>query len=318
MKLVTVDLSPRQVSRLRRGKKTRIKKGTGFNLLVSPSTYDIATRSFSRGKALDVTLSPEEIMANRQMTPETQQSMVQESGEVMGKGIFGKTFDKFLDKMGVKEQAYKVGDYLKDPVKQTIRTGLQQGANMLSARAPMLSPFIQKGAESLGSLASDYIDDPEKYQKKIFGGRVSKESTGPKEPYPRSIPEKNQFYETLNRDLGKNYGYLSRANYDNAVQSGIQKHLTDMGIEARKNLLKPDSEAVHNVPMHEKTGMGYRSREVGILKGKHNAVGRGLPPALLSQPFGANYQFQFFLPPQYQSFNKGPALPDPTGSGLYL
>ena len=33
-----------------------------------------------------------------------------------------------------------------------------------------------------------------------------------------------------------------------------------------------------------------------------------LPQALLSQPFGANFQFQHTLPPAYQKFSKGTAF----------
>ena len=38
-----------------------------------------------------------------------------------------------------------------------------------------------------------------------------------------------------------------------------------------------------------------------------------MPPALVSQPFSANYQMSHFLPPQFQHFNN-----DPSGMGLFL
>jgi hypothetical protein len=41
------------------------------------------------------------------------------------------------------------------------------------------------------------------------------------------------------------------------------------------------------------------------------------PPALVSQPFSANFQFQHFLPPQYQHFNTG-GHADVMGNGLFL
>ena len=65
------------------------------------------------------------------------------------------------------------------------------------------------------------------------------------------------------------------------------------------------------------------SRGYGI-NNHHNLIrGRGsllrdddiLPPALQSQPFGANFHMQFFLPPEYHKFNDGT---DVEGRGLYV
>jgi hypothetical protein len=39
-----------------------------------------------------------------------------------------------------------------------------------------------------------------------------------------------------------------------------------------------------------------------------------LPPALQSQPYGANFHMQFFLPPEYHKYNDGT---DMEGRGLY-
>jgi hypothetical protein len=40
-------------------------------------------------------------------------------------------------------------------------------------------------------------------------------------------------------------------------------------------------------------------------RGKLHENGSYLPPALHSQPYGANFHFQFQLPPQYSKFNSG-------------
>jgi len=65
------------------------------------------------------------------------------------------------------------------------------------------------------------------------------------------------------------------------------------------------------------------SRGTGI-RGHMNMIrGRGsllnaddiLPPALQSQPYGANFHMQFFLPPEYHKYNDGT---DMEGRGLYI
>jgi hypothetical protein len=68
--------------------------------------------------------------------------------------------------------------------------------------------------------------------------------------------------------------------------------------------------------------MGPQSRSVGgRLENGTIGLNGGMmssyvPPALVSQPFSANFQFQHFLPPQYQHFNMGGSF-DAMGNGLY-
>lgn len=82
MKAVSIDASPKQLSRLRNGHRVRIKKameGTGFNLLVDPSKFDAINRSFTKGSAYQIQLSPDELMANK--------SQVEGQGIFAGRGI---------------------------------------------------------------------------------------------------------------------------------------------------------------------------------------------------------------------------------------
>ena len=69
MKRIGVDLSPKQHSRIRNGHYVRVKKGSGV-LLVNPGNYDALSKTFLRGKSKDISLTAEEIMANRQISPE--------------------------------------------------------------------------------------------------------------------------------------------------------------------------------------------------------------------------------------------------------
>lgn len=69
MKKIGVDLSPHQRRRLHNGHKVRVKKGEGI-MMVTPGKFDTMSRTFLRGKAKEIQLSAEEIMANRLTSPE--------------------------------------------------------------------------------------------------------------------------------------------------------------------------------------------------------------------------------------------------------
>ena len=110
MKAVKIDASPKQLSRLRNGHRVRIKpsmSGTGFNLLVDPSKFDAVNRSFSKGSAYQIQLSPDELMANKQAAQE---------GTMEGQGIHA----------GGKLSMKKIGKSLEKAGKATLK-GLQAG-----------------------------------------------------------------------------------------------------------------------------------------------------------------------------------------------
>jgi len=60
-----VGISPGQMKKIHMGHRVRIKKGKGCSLMVHPETYKLASRAFSRNKGLEVSLSPQEIMASK-------------------------------------------------------------------------------------------------------------------------------------------------------------------------------------------------------------------------------------------------------------
>jgi hypothetical protein len=147
MRMIKFDASPKQLSRLRNGHRVRIKSpvsGMGFNLIVDPSKFDAATRSFSRGSAYQIQLTPDELMANRQAVDE---------GEIEGEGIFaggkmkiGKAFKKFGKKLesagkkAVKGLAAGEKAVRKSPVGRTI----------VKKVAPMLA---EEGIKALATYA---------------------------------------------------------------------------------------------------------------------------------------------------------------------
>ena len=63
-------------------------------------------------------------------------------------------------------------------------------------------------------------------------------------------------------------------------------------------------------PSRQFAGLGLHKKSRGEI-GIHSSFVTSqshLPPALLSQPFSANFQFQHTLPPAYQKFSKGSGM----------
>jgi hypothetical protein len=125
-------------------------------------------RTFRKGKNMTISLSPEELMANR---------------EIGGEGIFGPGFDNFLKKIGIKTQVYAFGDKIKGPVKKAINAFVDKAPAALGAAGaalatavgqPQLAPAAIAAGNFIGTKARNYskkhiegyIDDPESYQKR--------------------------------------------------------------------------------------------------------------------------------------------------------
>jgi len=143
MKLLSVKkLSPAVMSRIRNGHKIRLMEGTGTQLVVHPNQYDAITHAFLKKKGIQISLSPPEIDANR---------------EVEGEGIFGKKADKAFKKAGIKKAIYKVGAVLKPLAQEAL------GAAEAAAVAYGVPPSV---ASKIGATANQYLDDPKSLQGK--------------------------------------------------------------------------------------------------------------------------------------------------------
>lgn len=279
MSLVRIQASPKQLSKLRNGHKVRIKgaiEGEGFNLIVHPERYDLLSRTFDRGLGMEIQLSPEEIVANKE---------AKEEPAIEGSGIFGKTGDKLLKKAGVKSLAYKAGDLAKPHLKKAIDSGLHALAE--STGHPELAKPM---AHMASHVASDFLDHPSKYH-----NMVSSNAGGPRASHSaHSLAgqvAQNHLYDQMNQHLGTQYGKLSESAMANA-----QAHMARAGMDAR-----------------HLTGRGFGlgvKREVGSV-GRHSgfvAHQASLPPALQSQPFSANFSMANQLPTAYQRFSRGSGL----------
>jgi len=310
MHSVKIDVSPKQLSRLRNGHKVRIKpamKGKGFNLIVDPSRISEITKTFNRGKGIEIELTPQEIATNQEA-----------STEMEGQGIFGHKFDKALEKRGLKQIAYKVGDAVKPLAKGALLAGLGAGATSLAGLETVASgglgagaiPLIYGTAGSLGALGVDYLDNPSKYQappkqtRNNVGGPINRIA-------PESLQgavDQNILLNRLNSDLGTQYGKLAEATIQNAEAQKLQGALDANRVASLQN--------TYNTGIDN--GFGKRGGMYGFgLRREVGSIGRGasfaqsqyhFPPALQSQPFSSNFQFQHTLPPAYQKFSKGGGL----------
>lgn len=303
MHILPIDASPLQLRKLRKGLNVRIKKGTGFNLIVHPQNYHLASHAFAKNKGIEVKLSPEEIEANRQVSPEEHAQLKETQPDMAGEGIFGKKFDRFLKKAGIKKAVYKIGDVLKPIAKKGIDMGLKAGSQALSEYAPELAPVLPEVTDKLSGLASDYMDHPGKYQGKGFSKR-----------HPRSLVgtiAKARAMDAKNRDLGTNYDYMGRSGIHEMDAAQAAAGMSGDAIAARKGL----------IPQEGLGGMGLGGR---LGRREHGSIGRGagmihfLPPALISQPLSANFQMSHFLPVQYQKYNDGPGMVIGAGIGAGL
>ena len=143
MKMIHVKkLSPAVMSRIRNGHKIRLMEGQGTQLVVHPNQYDAIAHAFLKKKGIQISLSPPEIDANRQ---------------VEGEGIFGKKFDKKLKKAGIKKAVYKVGAVLKPLAQEAL------GAAEAAAISYGVPPSV---ASKIGATANQYLDDPKSLQGK--------------------------------------------------------------------------------------------------------------------------------------------------------
>jgi len=315
MNVIHIKASKHQLSKLRRGHKVRVGgaiQGKGYNLVVHPEKYDLMSKTFTRGKGMEISLSPQEISANQEATP-----------QMGGQGIFGSKFDKFLDKRGLKEGAYAIGDALKPVAKAGIVGGLGALATGLAGTEFVATgglgasavPLIYGTAGSLGALGMDYLDNPSKYQPKRNAG-------GPRNKIAHSQLEgalkQNEVLSNLSQDTGANYNVLGKATLSNALaqsQRAVMEGNRASDLSNTYNtgvpsiLLTPKSvfEPPQQPQQHPVFGLGihhHKTKEVGSVGTGSRFVqsAHSLPPAMLSQPFSSNYQFKHTLPPAYARY----------------
>ena len=127
--------------------------------------------------------------------------------------------------------------------------------------------------------------------KKVEPLAVGKGFTGLKAPRMVSVPETQRHVmemEDLGYRTGHKFGTRSRAGLGNLYANEASAKMTDA------------MNSVNSYEVPRMVGRGLRSEGVGA---GGNLIGKFIPHAMRSQPYSANFQFQFTLPPQYHKFN---------------
>lgn len=332
---ITIDASQRQLANLRKGRKVRVKHGTGFNLIVKPENYALMTRSFGRARAVDIALDEEELEANQKLSEGLDdvegrplEGELEGLEGITGQGIFGHRFDKFVEKsIGKKnkQELYETAKMYKVPIQGAMNAAIATGAAALTAVQPELAPFIAPGAYAAGAYLTNYIDHPSEYQ----GEKNHKKMKG----LAKNLVEAKIDNE-LNNRYGTNYGYMNRAGLDKMYSDQVTAGLSEAGFKQKYDDHLDESFPWLRQRSSGMYGSGFRE---GIQDGQyfhreraHQPVrmyGRGMPmrqreiydnvPALQSQPYSANFQFQYTLP--HQLIGEGIYPMDVmSGHGLYV
>jgi len=129
------------IAKMRRGKPVRISAGSGFPVVVHSDRLKDIAKKFDRGARHTLAMTQEELNRNYE--------------HLSGRGIFGKKFDKTLEKHGVKHIVYHLGDMAKPVVKGAI----DAAAGAASLAQPELAPLAMGAAY----LANDFLDNPNSY-----------------------------------------------------------------------------------------------------------------------------------------------------------
>ena len=282
MSLVRIDVSHKQLAKLRRGHKVRVKpamEGSGFNLIIDPDRYDTITRTFGRGKGMELALSPKEVQINADN---------QEHPAMEGRGIFSTV--KHLGKKAL----HIAKPHLVEATKKSLTGALTAGGTALAVANPALAPVIPLGVAGLSHLGHKAID------------RFTSNAGGSKSLSPATLAgqlEQNHMYDHMNNELGTKYGALAKASLGNALAHHQRAEMTGNIIHHQGGT------GLYAGGMRGGRIIG-RSQEMGSVGRGAGFVSHqtGLPPALQSQPFASNFQFQHFLPPAYQKFSKGAGL----------
>ena len=320
-RMIRVGLSKKQLSKMRNGHKVRIRpamEGSGIPVVFDVDNYSLVTKSFSRNKGVDVVLSPQEILENKEAS-------------MQGEGIFGKRFDRAVGKVIGKKARKVLYDELREYLPQAqagLTAGLTSGAAALALNptTAFLAPYLPTAVAGLSTLGSDYLADPSKYQSMAemvinpSKRKVAKTLAG------QYVQQKA--LEGLNRELGTNMGSLTRSGIEEAVVNRASEELENRRrdrIGSRRGMYRRElmPSPMEGEGLYAGSGLyagtrgsgmrtAYRRRQTGIVGARGSlihggAVGSFTPQALQSQPYSENYQFRYTLPPAYLK-----------GNGLYV
>lgn len=332
--------SPRVLGKLRKGSKVRILNGSGLSLIVHAERFNPITKSFNKGKAYTIALTPAEIEAN--INPPA------EMGEMAGKGLFtkasvglvkaGKKMGKTLKPVGVAvgKEVLPVGKAIaKEGVKEMAKyapvVGAQLGSSALTGLAlmagqPELVPVAQTVGSKLGKAGGKAVGDAvsKKANQEIDSYDPFNQQAPSRNAPPSRRPDATQYQQIVNTASSP----VGRANMSQYLQSLTNEEIelelarrrgggygTAFDRSGGKQVLAQYTEPVGQGLYASGRGSGLHSRVKGFKEkasvGVHgNLLGYGLPPALQSQANSSNFVMASRMPPAYASLIK-------QGGGLY-
>lgn len=338
--------SARILGKLRRGGSVRVKGCgagmCGMGLVVQADRYNPITKSFNKGKAYTLQLSPEEINAN--MNPPD------EVGDMEGSGLFS-DIRKGANKVGkvakqvgreiapIAKQVGKVAlPVAKDLAKQGVKElgkyapeiGATLGASALSGLAlmagqPELVPLAAAAGEKLGRKGGKALGK--------MGEREASKRIDKFEPFgqqrrnapPSRRPDISEYQQVVNvaaSPVGRaNLSQYLNSMTDEEIYAEIARrrgggYSTPFDTSGGRRVLSPYADAVGQglgsglYAQSRGRGMGSKSREKSSVGIHGNLLGHGMPPALQSQPYSANFQMASRMPPQFAQIIR-------SGKGLY-
>jgi len=310
--MIRISASPAQLRKLRKGLKVRVKpamEGSGFNLIVNPANYSILTRSFSRNKGADITLSTLELQANEEEAPKME-----------GSGIFGKSFDRLVKRTIGKKATralYGLAEAYLPLAQAGLTGGLATAGAALGTVQPELIPFIAPSVIGLSTLGSDYLANPGKYQFESNRGgsraKLAKDLAG------RYLQD--QALQKLNEEFGTNLGSLDRATIGKALSDKASAEMKRLTAEAKSNIPanKPGDSTSFDFfkdPVTIGKGLYVAPQGKGLRKRRVHGGAIGVDGSILtndhvatkSQPYSANFFMANQMPPAYSKFSRGNGL----------
>ena len=286
-------LSPTVLSRLAKGLPIRIKKGDDSKLVVDKKEAKKIMRSFIKGKGVTKAFSDKEI---------------EDNARIGGKGIFGKRFDKFLERLGtkagfnVKKAVYAVGDAIKPIAKKAIKTGLDAVATVAD---PLLGNVgvASTVADGISKKADQFLDKPSDFGmgSGLYAG-AGLYATGrgfysPEGTYHPNTALLHSHNFNKHRDM---YNSTGKGLYAQTKMKGGAKKdsLNTPAMPKARKILNPfgGGQLQRNVPDNEIASIGLG----GDLLSKYEQH-----PAMRSQPYSVNFAWGNTLPKWYQQFSNG-------------
>jgi hypothetical protein len=290
MHTITIDASPKQLSKLRKGRPVRVKRGTGFNLIVHPETYKRVARTYDKDKGFQLSLSPQELEANEaiKVSPEFH-TQLKETTPVVGTGIFSKTGLKAPKARTITEE---IGQAVKDT---KLGKTLNQNLNYLGRAG--IANAIDDG------LNSNIIKDQINARIKLPARNMS---SGPKEG-PMDYVEylknpEDTMYKLSSMIMG--HGLHNRETGSIGLKGSMIHPYLPQAMQSQPYGINFQMQHFLSPQYHKYNSGTIEEGMIGTGLHQHpDHVMTHLPPALQSQPTGANFMFRNFLPVQFQDIH---------------